>query len=253
MWSEVIVSSDGCDSPNVLSQKRGINATTAYDKNGNLVAVQTATDPISESVSGSASAIIVNLNAAVGNPLVPAPKADYNFNLTLNRLRNEWQWQLNGSHDGFPAYGVFLNGKLIYDHDPRRTGDDPWSLFGSGEYTVTKFGAIKNDNPPCCDTKSASSSEITPQQNQQNSVCAKVTINIDQEAIMTRAAFLGNLTIENGNSTSLENLSVTLQIKDANGNIVNNLFGITSPILSNITAVDGTGILTGDDPNTPQD
>ncbi|NCQ71788.1 MAG: hypothetical protein GPI99_22815, partial [Microcystis aeruginosa W13-15] len=37
-----------------------------------------------------------------------------------------------------------------------------------------------------------------------------------------------------------------------NGNIVNDLFGITDPILSNITAVDGTGILTGDNPDTPQ-
>ena len=83
-------------------------------------------------------------------------------------------------------------------------------------------------------------------------VCAKVTIKIDQEAVMTRAAFLGNLEISNGNSTNLENLSVTLQIKDANGNIVNDLFGITSPILTNITSVDGTGILIGDNPNTPQ-
>jgi hypothetical protein len=69
---------------------------------------------------------------------------------------------------------------------------------------------------------------------------------------MTRAAFLGNLEIENGNSTSLTNLSVVLQVKDANGNVVNDLFGITNPILSNISAVDGTGIIRGNDPNTPQ-
>ncbi|NCR13577.1 MAG: hypothetical protein GPJ24_12140, partial [Microcystis aeruginosa SX13-11] len=90
-----------------------------------------------------------------------------------------------------------------------------------------------------------------PKDNTQG-VCATVTIKIDQEAVMTRAAFLGNLEIENGNPTNLENLSVILQIKDENGNIVNDLFGITDPILSNITAVDGTGILTGNDPNTPQ-
>ncbi|WP_287630137.1 MULTISPECIES: Calx-beta domain-containing protein [unclassified Microcystis] len=87
---------------------------------------------------------------------------------------------------------------------------------------------------------------------EQASVCAQVTIKIDQEAVMTRAAFLGNLEIENGNATNLENLSVILQIKDENGNIVNDKFGITDPILSNITAVDGTGILTGDNPDTPQ-
>ncbi|MFM6075847.1 MAG: hypothetical protein ACKPB9_30375, partial [Dolichospermum sp.] len=33
-------------------------------------------------------------------------------------------------------------------------------------------------------------------------VCAKVKIQIDQEAVMTRAAFLGNLEIENGNATN---------------------------------------------------
>ncbi|MBW4549589.1 MAG: S8 family serine peptidase, partial [Aphanocapsa sp. GSE-SYN-MK-11-07L] len=86
-----------------------------------------------------------------------------------------------------------------------------------------------------------------------NSVCAKVRISIDQEAVMTRSAFLGSLEIDNGNPTNLTNLSVTLQIKDENGNVVNDLFGITNPILKNITAVDGTGILIGDDPNTPQD
>jgi hypothetical protein len=84
-------------------------------------------------------------------------------------------------------------------------------------------------------------------------VCAQVKIQIDQEAVMTRSAFLGSLEIDNGNLTNLTNLTVTLQINDANGNIVNDLFGITSPILNNLTAVDGTGILTGDDPNTPQD
>ena len=83
-------------------------------------------------------------------------------------------------------------------------------------------------------------------------VCAKVRISIEQSAVMTRSAFLGSLEIDNGNLGSLTNLSVTLQIKDQNGNIVNDLFGITNPILKNITAIDGTGILIGDDPNTPQ-
>ena len=89
-------------------------------------------------------------------------------------------------------------------------------------------------------------------QGENSGVCARVRISIDQEAVMTRSAFLGDLEIENGNATSLTNLTVTLQVKDAQGNIVNDLFGITTPILKNINAVDGTGILTGDDPNTPQ-
>ncbi|HEY9690604.1 MAG TPA: Calx-beta domain-containing protein [Oculatellaceae cyanobacterium] len=91
-----------------------------------------------------------------------------------------------------------------------------------------------------------------PKDNTQG-VCAKVKIQIDQEAVMTRSAFLGTLEIDNGNASNLENISVTLQVKDAQGNIVNDLFGITNPILKNIIAVDGTGILTKDDPTTSVD
>ena len=83
-------------------------------------------------------------------------------------------------------------------------------------------------------------------------VCATVKVKIDQDAVMTRAAFLGSLEISNGNQASLQNLAVTLQILDSQGKVVNDLFGITNPILSNITAVDGSGVLTGDDPTTPQ-
>jgi Ca2+-binding RTX toxin-like protein len=85
-------------------------------------------------------------------------------------------------------------------------------------------------------------------------VQARVKISIDQEAVTTRSAFLGSLEIDNGNETSLENLLVALEIRDQNGVIVNNnLFGITQPILRGITAVDGTGILTGNNPTTPID
>jgi ELWxxDGT repeat protein len=84
-------------------------------------------------------------------------------------------------------------------------------------------------------------------------VCAKVKISIDQEAVMTRSAFLGSLEISNGNETSLNNISVALEVKDQNGIIVNDLFGITQPILVGISAVDGTGILTGNNPTTPID
>jgi hypothetical protein len=69
---------------------------------------------------------------------------------------------------------------------------------------------------------------------------------------MSRSAFLGSLEIINGNKSSLDNLSVTLQIKDQYGSIVNDRFGIANPILNRITAVDGTGVLIGDDPSTDQ-
>ncbi len=275
MWSEVFLTADGCEPASYTSQN-GVNLTTGYDVWGNLIGSDRDPEAVmSETVSSSSSTITVNLKAEVGNPLIilppfgrVAPDADYDFTLTLTRERDEWKWDLQGAYDGFPAYAVFLNDTLIVKHDPRVTGDTALSLFPFiGDYLVppNTNGSIPSDNPPCCESPNSNSvsiqqnqqevdsKPITPQQTPQDSVCARVTIQIDQEAVMTRSAFLGNLEIDNGSASNLENLSVTLQIKDENGNIVNDLFGITDPIISNITAVDGTGILTGDDPNTPQD
>ena len=87
----------------------------------------------------------------------------------------------------------------------------------------------------------------------QAGVCAQVKIRIDQEAVMTRTAFLGSLEIKNGNPFSLTNLTVIIEIKDQFGNLVNDKFGITDPVLRNISAVDGSGVLPGDNPDTAQD
>jgi ELWxxDGT repeat protein len=100
---------------------------------------------------------------------------------------------------------------------------------------------------------SASYTELKKSVDGSNGVCAKVKISIDQEAVMTRSAFLGSLEISNGNETSLNNISVALEVRNQNGVIVNDIFGITQPILLGISAVDGTGILTGNNPTTPID
>ncbi len=75
-------------------------------------------------------------------------------------------------------------------------------------------------------------------------VCAQVRISIDQQAVVARAAFLGTLTIDNGDpNLAITNLQVTLNITDANQNPANDLFGITGPVLTQLTAADGTGRL----------
>ena len=82
---------------------------------------------------------------------------------------------------------------------------------------------------------------------------ATVKIQINQQALMTRTAFIGTLTIDNGNDFSLENIKVELQIKNAQGANATELFGISQPALINLSAADGTGSLRADDPNTAQD
>ncbi len=72
----------------------------------------------------------------------------------------------------------------------------------------------------------------------------QVRIQIEQTAIMTRSAFLGELSIENSSDTiPLEDIAVNLEVLDEDGDVVNELFGITDPVLENITSVDGSGTL----------
>ncbi|BDA73780.1 hypothetical protein CAL7716_079460 [Calothrix sp. PCC 7716] len=152
----------------------------------------------------------------------------------------------------------FLDGKLITQKDLEDSEECSESPSPSGLLTSAIGQPLSILNAEQLlqsleDVLYQKAQDFIKQYQKQSSVCATVKISIDQEAVMTRSAFLGELEIDNGNITNLENLSVTLQVKDAQGNVVNNLFGITNPILKNITAVDGTGILRGDDPNTPQD
>ncbi|MEM1278516.1 MAG: Calx-beta domain-containing protein [Cyanobacteria bacterium P01_H01_bin.152] len=78
-------------------------------------------------------------------------------------------------------------------------------------------------------------------------VCAKVRINIDQDTVMTRSAFLGELEIENSLANiDLENVTVDLRIVDAQGNDVTERFGITDPILDGLTGVNGSGTVFAD-------
>lgn len=48
-------------------------------------------------------------------------------------------YSIEGIHDGFPAYEIYINGKRVYQHDPLATGEGLWSLFGDGEYEVNEI------------------------------------------------------------------------------------------------------------------
>ncbi|MGE0377399.1 MAG: SdrD B-like domain-containing protein, partial [Planctomycetaceae bacterium] len=75
-------------------------------------------------------------------------------------------------------------------------------------------------------------------------VCAQVRIRIDQEAVMTRAAFAGELEIINGHELgSLEGVQLVLDFRDDDGNSANDMFAIVGPELTGISAIDGTGVI----------
>lgn len=74
------------------------------------------------------------------------------------------------------------------------------------------------------------------------SVCARVRLRLEQQAVVTRAAFLGTLEVDNGRTDiSLTNIQVTLDFRDSDHNPANDKFAVGAPVLSGLTAVDGTG------------
>ena len=76
--------------------------------------------------------------------------------------------------------------------------------------------------------------------------CATVSIQIDQQAVMTRDAFDAQLKISNGGSQDLEDVDVDIVILDVNGNDVTSKFGIKAPTTSGfIGGTDSLGGLVG--------
>ena len=76
------------------------------------------------------------------------------------------------------------------------------------------------------------------------SVCASITLQISQKLTMTREAFEGTLTINNGNTqNAMTNLKLNLEIKNNKGVLCNDLFQINTKALSILTGIDGTGSL----------
>ncbi|MBQ0157377.1 MAG: hypothetical protein KBT22_12535, partial [Bacteroidales bacterium] len=76
----------------------------------------------------------------------------------------------------------------------------------------------------------------------QKSICASVKLQISQTLTMTREAFDGTLTVNNGNeSGAMEGFKVVLEVRNDKGELSNDLFQINTEKLTGVTAVDGTG------------
>lgn len=77
--------------------------------------------------------------------------------------------------------------------------------------------------------------------------CAKVTIKIEQELVLTRNAFIAKLEIQNDGSSPLQNMSVVIKITKLDGTVATNVFAIGQPSLTGIGGTDmsGNGVLNG--------
>ncbi|MCZ7593312.1 MAG: DUF3238 domain-containing protein [Kiritimatiellae bacterium] len=82
---------------------------------------------------------------SAANPLVPfAPAIDYDFTVTIDSTDPlNSTYQITGSHDGFPAYEVYISNQRIHEHDPIATGEGPLSLGPPKEHNVNHSGDIQ--------------------------------------------------------------------------------------------------------------
>jgi hypothetical protein len=74
-------------------------------------------------------------------------------------------------------------------------------------------------------------------------VCARVSLQLDQTAVLTRDAFRATLQVENDTETPLDSILVDLVIQRPNGTNVTESFGIRPAELEAFTAINGTGTL----------
>ncbi len=81
--------------------------------------------------------------------------------------------------------------------------------------------------------------------NTSQGVCAQILLQIDQSVVMSRTAFSGSLTIDDGGSTDISGIHVTLAFQDAANSDASDKFVVEGPVLNTLTAVDGTGTLAG--------
>ncbi|MBX3744921.1 MAG: cadherin-like domain-containing protein [Verrucomicrobiae bacterium] len=82
-----------------------------------------------------------------------------------------------------------------------------------------------------------------PPESEDEGVCARVRLRIEQDAVTTRDAFRATLEVDNGTAESLTEVGVELSIGDGEGVLASELFGVRAPILDGITGVDGGGVI----------
>ncbi len=69
------------------------------------------------------------------NPLVLVDAAiDYEITITIDREANTYC--IEGSHDGFLAYEIYINGTRVFEHDPLAPGEGLGALGPPMEHDI---------------------------------------------------------------------------------------------------------------------
>ena len=76
-----------------------------------------------------------------GNPLAPepqflAPTISADFDVFVRKINDELFYRIEGEHDGFPAYELYIDEKRVYEHDPEARNQTPFSLAIDREWEI---------------------------------------------------------------------------------------------------------------------
>jgi len=91
----------------------------------------------------------VSLPFKVGLPAVlnmDAPQIDYHYKIVAWRSGKDAHYKIQGKHDGFPAYSIYVNDELIHKHKPKDPNDNPMAplaLYGDGDIPIDLKGKAK--------------------------------------------------------------------------------------------------------------
>jgi len=102
-----------------------------------------STHKMSEHARRERRTVTLTIDGAASNPLLPAaPEIDYHLVITLSYEADVVRYQIKGRHDGFPAFEVLLDDRVVYAFDPVQYGQTTWSLAGWGEWPVDVSGCL---------------------------------------------------------------------------------------------------------------
>ena len=150
-----------------------------------------------------------------------------------NQTLEAWGKGIKSSNDQYPD---------IIDRNQLDTYD---SLYVQTNAYITERGFTSPED--MWNKDYADLSDYLQQNNLSNSVCATVSVKFSQTITMTREAFQGTLTLNNGNDDgTITNVNLNLAVYDENGNDATYLFQINKDDFLNGTgSVDGNSSGTG--------
>ena len=247
----------------------GIDTVYTYEcKNGQWVSLSTSLKPVmcAEDIKGAAKSILEDIAEHSGGNLVNAGcdvlgailtclKPDLND--CVQALISSACKGIGGFATGGPAGAVAGLGGALSDivaclcwlasllpapSGGSGTGDGGgggWGGFGGYGGGLYPYSTpIGFSLPAICggSTSSADADGAVVTQST-NGVCAEVHLRIEQQAVITRTAFVGTLDIGNGlDDTSLQDVQMSIDIQDTEGHSANDMFVIHGPDHSGFTA-----------------